>query len=558
MDVKRCRVEVYKKMEENDWDSTAIALDDISGVNITAGMGKIKDNFNFNILNSGNRFFKTYHNGDGATVAFTLTWYIPSLNITTGARREKVYVYNSDTSSWDLQTYTTDYSISGTTLTFVSAPASGTRNIRIDYSVIEADDLIKIYFWKDSTWAGLSSAQQAQALSSQGMEGIVTNPKNTIDANGSIIQVKGKSWIETLFETMILLDATGYTVAEAIGGSAVDAAKNGVLDRQQLYNDNRKIYWHPDNPTVKSTGAAFPTVGYTAKYKSAIDCLEELSQNKYTEDGQYVFYVKIGDSNQNASEVDGRYYLVWDVKAGTSASTITEGTDDLEKVVVDKYSDDIINVILYNAGKDCYNHNIHYLRFDDTSLAALGAKWKYITMADIAEQLVDDEFAADTGNTWWTSVDTDADGRKIRQLNFPDAYNPGGQQYTMQFKARDSKGTVTATSLQPSSNSDFNDYIRTEAKWVGFEKAGPILDVLSVPRFKAIISIPRPDGIIAGDTTYTLGSLIKLVIARNNFNRTLRINQITTDFWSQRVELIEDEESALARATEVDTDPDAE
>ena len=138
------RIVVRKKLEDtNTWESenNGIVLYDTFNEKLSLVIGKKRYSFNFDILNSNNKLYEKYFNGDGTTKEFTLEFYpIPSYHLSGKGKKFDVYVNDV------LKEYSTDYTVSGSTITFDTAPSNGTRNIRIVYPVVEADDLVDIYF----------------------------------------------------------------------------------------------------------------------------------------------------------------------------------------------------------------------------------------------------------------------------------------------------------------------------------------------------------------------------------------------------------------------------
>src|SRR3990167_11113110 len=117
------RVELYKKLETGNWDSNAIVLTDANKVEVMQGLGQTKDTFRFEILNSNNKLFETFYSGTDSATNFTLDWTPPTTYINDSLNSIRVFILSGTTLIE--QGYSTDYTISGNTLTFVSAPALG-------------------------------------------------------------------------------------------------------------------------------------------------------------------------------------------------------------------------------------------------------------------------------------------------------------------------------------------------------------------------------------------------------------------------------------------------
>lgn len=522
MSILYSRVELYKKLDDVSWNPDYEVIEDATQTSITEGIGKIKDSFRFRILNANNNLYKTYYNGNGSAVTFNLIHYpIPTQVQESAFRNFGVFLKSNGT--WERQD-PSDFTINNVagTITFNSAPPAGQKNIRIDFTVIEPDDTIRIYHWKNTSWGELGDK-----LAYLKIEGTVKDPAETIEEMGGLLQVRGYSLIETLFSTNIILDCNLYTAAEMVGGSAVDPTKSGILDQQQLQNEYRKVYWHPDNPTIRSDGTDFPKESYAQAYKNAMECLDEVSSEKYTHDGHYITYLKIGNNNANPSETTGKIYLVWKPKPKETEYIIEDSV--AIKVDIGKPVDDVVNAIMYNAGKDCYGHSIHYLRYNATSFGAVGAKWKYVQLLHIAPGIVQAEYERD--KTKWSTKEG------AREENFPlDENYP----WTFKFDARDANGNYTGVAASAANDGEFNNIVRIEAKWLGYKESGTLLEMWSNPRYRATVDLARV-------SSYIRGELMTLKEARYNFNDVteltqLRINQITHTFWETQLQMEEDSE----------------
>jgi len=524
--IMRRKIIVKKKMDEDNWHSTGTELVDATGFSLNTSMGKIIDNFSFKVLNSSNKYFFTKTTADGTdTVTPTLSGeslYMPPLTTTDDPR---VIVYVDDV----LKTQGTHYNIPNpyTSIVFTSGnePSNGAI-VKVKFNVIEPDDLVEIYIWKDAASEILV------------MDGTVSNAQLSTTPDGSYINVRGKSWIETLFNSMASVDGYGYTAPQVIGGAYYNpktstddgSGRAGIVDQQQLYNANRKIYWHPDN--VKT---GYSTINFIEFYQPAIDMLDKASAADLA-GTQHIYYIKRGDAAVTASEVTGEYYLVWETKSGTVINTITIPTTICNSVKFGAPADDVINVVLYNAGKDCYGHSVHYIVYDDTSLSSLGAKWKYVMLPEVAQEIIEKEFS--NSNAKWAK---DADGNRTE--SFPNNYSG----YTMAFKDRDANGVVTANNITPANDSQFNAAVRKEAKWSGQDSARDYLNQFNSPLEKLSLLMPR----VAADT-YIRGSLVTFVYNDVNHNSDIRIKSILHDFWKTELQLEQDPEDKTPKPGQPD------
>jgi len=467
---------------------------------------------------------------------------MPPLSTTTNDARVFVTVGGTD------MTKGVHYNISSpyTSIVFTAGniPDIG-DDIEIKFNIIESDDFVEIYLWKDSGSEDLI------------MNGTVSEVAVTTQPSGSILKVRGKSQIETLFETMVSVDGYGYKTPEIVGGSNVDSTKSGIIDQQHLYNSDRKIYYHPDNPgagvcdnqdyttqtSCQDNGGVWTTTGASiATYNKhsfiefnqpAIDLLDKVSAADMS-GNQHIFYVKVGNSSDNANEVTGRLYLVWIPKDFNPSTTITIPTTICNTFSLNRPADDVINVIIYRAGKDCYERNISYLVYDNDSLSSLGAKWKFVTY-DITGDILTNEFQQNSSQ-WATE-----DGNPSSKL-------PSSYPYTFQFDDRDANGAVlSGTAVTVNSDGEFNTALRKEAKYVGKNKARAELDILNKALYRSTLVMPR---VISG--TYVRGALTTIVADNYNVNKILRLETLKNTFWKTTLSYKQDPENAIVKPEEVD------
>ena len=60
MDKLYRRIEVFKRLEDNTWNTDGEVLTDAYGYSVVEGIGSIIDSFVFNIVNANNNLYKTY------------------------------------------------------------------------------------------------------------------------------------------------------------------------------------------------------------------------------------------------------------------------------------------------------------------------------------------------------------------------------------------------------------------------------------------------------------------------------------------------------------------
>lgn len=640
MNYNHQRIILRKKLAaSNTWESEKNGINlssQIINPRVSLGLGKKRDAFDFNIRNQNDTIHQTFFSGDNSTTNFTLKWSpIPS-EMTSGDT-QKLFVYISDV----LQVYTTDYTISGSTLTFVSAPATGVKNIKVVFPVVEADDLFDVYFWNNNDFSSLTVNQQNVARK---IEGLATEPSITKENN--MITIRGFGLIDTIFAGMAFARFDPETVNKS------HLVIQQIITQLNAFNPNRRIFGQNALEWAE-IGNSEPTntINYTAKYRTSVELIEELSTDKYTGDGQYIYWVefnartgtttsttssKLVDSTASFTDaIDGlvvhnttdgtkatitnvdsgttltldsdifvsgegfsipTYDFHWKTKPVSSTSTITEGTELINLFKSRKAIDDIINVVIFNAGLDPHGRGMEFLNYDFT-ITGFGARWKYVSeTSTIGREILDTEFENDPSK-WNTTTDGS------RKENFP---KDAEYSYTCQFVYKTSllkpaSGSATSTASNKlidstakfqsysgvhaingktitnttdsttatinsvdsdtqltlssdiftsaenysvfavaSDDDDFADLVRREAEYRGNAATDDIIRLFSNPRFKVNLTINN-----ATTSTFVLGNVYTLKFPSFGMNgNKLRLIQIDYGFW-QTILFFEEDETTI-------------
>lgn len=519
------KVEVRKKLVSGSYSANVILIEDSYGNEERIGVGKKKDKFSFKIDLPKNNVFESYYSGTGLAVAFTLKYYQDTWDAEfLVGDNQKVFVYVNGT----LKTYTTDYTLSGSTLTFGSAPASGSDNIKVVFSVLESGDLVRTYKKRSS-----KSFTADDII----IEGTIDTPSSSITPSGNVLTINGVGIIENIFAALVFVRDVALTQPHLIIQSVINQINN--------YNPLRKIYganpaeWAAiGNATARSDSSAFPTIQYSSSYKSALEVVEEISGDNYTKDGNYFFYMVYNGT-------DDRYEFHWKYKKPELSSSATIVWNSYIIVVFDvaivdsnclisklsKSNSEVINAIIYNVGLDCNEVPWEFLNFANTSMVGHGTKWKYVIGTNnIFSDLINREFEAD--RTLWA---VGADGN--RTSNYP----IDSSSWTFQFKTRNTDGSLTGTAATATSDTEFNDALKLEAEAVGKEATDRILLTYGAPRLKAEFEFPFLN-------SYTLGDLTAIVSTRFGIeNYPLRLVEIKHDEWTTTLYYEEDEVTAINR-----------
>lgn len=173
------------------------------------------------------------------------------------------------------------------------------------------------------------------------------------------LSIEGYNHSETVMGSLIFIDATNglYNVPEFIEACLLNATQ---------YNKSFKVTWHPDNPTTKSDGEAFPDVNEYAYYKPLSYILEKYSGRDYTDDTNYYWYV------------DQDNFLVWRPRGQAVSFEFDETTDEHLMLKVTKDTNDIKNFVIVKAGLDPNNKPIQALAPDFNSIAKNGFKYHFL------------------------------------------------------------------------------------------------------------------------------------------------------------------------------------
>lgn len=521
------RVELYKKVDST-WTDTAIVMDQITGLKVKTGVGAIKDTFEFTANHANDRLTRQFFSGNAVTTAFTLNYGPPTEFLGT----DSFQVYVSDV----LQTYGTNYLVSGTTLTFQagSIPGIGVDNIEIRFEVISADDKCKIYIWKDLEWGSMTQDDKDNAFQ---MEGIIVEPRLRSTDAGRVLGVKGNGIIEVIFNALAFVKPKGQKKwYEIIQDMLAQINQNLPVGRKvygggsiRTESNAAALEWAElGNPTTKHDSSAFPDKQYYSSYKRAIEVLEEVTQDKYTEDADYYYYVA-WDRTLNNNEGAYGLFIRYKNPSVSAGFEITQGTDNLQDVDMRRATEDVVNAVIYNCGFDPLERGMEYLNYDFTSQSSYGVRWKYVTTtSDLGQTVINQEFEANPDDWEQTDIYT-------RVENFPkDTAYP----YTVRtFEDRDDDGEIlTGTPIVVANDNQWADAVRIECRWQGNSRTDRIIRLYSNPRYKA-------DLVFDATNDYVLGSAYNIIVPSFSLhtNHPIRIVDIQKTIWDTELSLEEDE-----------------
>lgn len=210
------------------------------------------------------------------------------------------------------------------------------------------------------------------------MNGVIRQVPETEKYNQSLIMVKGYNHSETVTNALVFIDTTNgnYDVAELM---------QYALTSVQNFNENFKVTWHPNNPSVKTTGGSFPTIRERIFYKPLSYILEKYSGKDFTDDVNYYWYV------------DTQNRLVWRPRLDSVEATFDATTDEHLELKVDKDTKDVKNFIIVKAGLDPKNNPIQERYGDYNSIAKNGFKYHFLIDDNKTAQSLLDADRSDAG-----------------------------------------------------------------------------------------------------------------------------------------------------------------
>lgn len=189
--------------------------------------------------------------------------------------------------------------------------------------------------------------------------GAVKDPPYNRTGSKNEIKVEGFNFSESIFSAMVFIDTNGQTIPQVI---------QTALNHVRLYAPNFPVTWNSGNPSVMTTGAAFPAMYKPYKNVSLRKVIEDLSSNAVTTDGNYFWYVDINNT------------LVWrPTITGSAVDTFNSSTDAYNSIKSGKDTKGIINYIIVKGGRDPAGNPIQKRYVDAVSAAKNGNKFYIYT-----------------------------------------------------------------------------------------------------------------------------------------------------------------------------------
>lgn len=369
-----------------------------------------------------------------------------------------------------------------------------------------SDDRIQIYLYT-------SASPTSDDLV---FDGMITEIDHEISSTNRRLIIRGVNRTRELLSNLVRIQETDQTK----NSSDIVEEILAIVNNNNVVNAGDERYIDYDDTSVaqtKSDSSAFPGKVFVVNYKTAYEAIEQFSDDEYTEDGQYIFYI----DNEN------KFYWRKKTDITYDGLDLEEGVN-VETLSVRRGEFDVYNSVIVAAGRDAYGNGTHILQINAVSILEIGSKWKFLDRTTIAPELIGKEKSSNPA-----SFTTDAEGN-FTDDNFPTSYN-----YNMQFEW-DSDGDGTPDTKTVTSDAEFNQAIRQEAKRQARNAAQNFLNLHGDIQIKATAQVN-------GSLSYEKGQVVKLTSATANLSeQELRIQDVSHTFskagWKTNLDLLQDSE----------------
>lgn len=264
-------------------------------------------------------------------------------------------------------------------------------------------------------------------------------------------------------QSIITLENITEVLFKSFNNPKLTTASGNCMEKIQLYivdmvNQNNQgminIAWNAQNPTVKKDLVTpFPDIDYFTDYKSNYECIAELLTNRYTQDGEYYFYIK---PTLNTGTGQPQYELVIRAKNFSVSAELVEGID-FKLVSRTKDKGDVVTFLIIRCGRDMYGANITTYVWGDL-------KWGYLgkpIAVNFAGDIMDYEISRDKAVSGSNFNTTDP-------AKMPVPLKTSGS-YTTYYSVTAQEAAIypthlTAGTLTTSSGSTYQNWVRWLAR----------------------------------------------------------------------------------------------
>ena len=282
-----------------------------------------------------------------------------------------------------------------------------------------------------------------------------------------LITIRGANRTQELLSNLVLLTFANNT--KKTNEAIFDIISQVNNNNRARSNFNSQRWINPSGiVTTNSKGEPLPIKNFVVTYKPAYDAILQFSDNEYTNDGQYIFYV------------DHQNVFHWTYKSTIVPPGYTFSEGDVIKMRIQRGVWSVYNSVIADVGKDCNNHGNHILQINPRNALSQGAKWKFLDYSSISPNLIDEQYKKDPSK--WDQADEG--NMKIRKGNYPNTYP-----FTMTFKKINDENIELDESWVVSNDNEFNKAIRMRAKYEGRQRAKGFLEKYGEVQYKAQIEI---------------------------------------------------------------------
>jgi hypothetical protein len=212
------------------------------------------------------------------------------------------------------------------------------------------------------------------------MVGAIRDVPKQETGSDDTLRVEGYNYSETIMNAICFVDLTN---------SIIPTGLKAAVDQVGSFNENFKVEWDNTNPTLTSTGAAFPLVGKKYFNVRLLDILEKNSVPQKTTDGFYFWYV------------DKDNKLQWRHQDSYSSDGFDYTTTPCKSIKISKDVKDIKNYLVMKGGIDPAGKQIQRKVYDPVSVAKHGQKFYVITSeSNNAQELNKQDLDLSYGNSY--------------------------------------------------------------------------------------------------------------------------------------------------------------
>jgi len=230
---------------------------------------------------------------------------------------------------------------------------------------VRVEDVIKIYFDRGGA-----------APTTLVMDGVINSSKYESSNAGKSYVINGVNKLEHLMHNVIPAAYSATQGGPTDDGWTASQIVGYLIDRVNMFNTGNTENWTNIGKDITATTTK---VDYFDLNKPMFHHLEEVSKDKYTKNGTYIYY--LDTTNQ----------LVWKPRPvdtdGSETGTIEEGVDAIKTNITHSVFG-VINALAINCGIDLNGRKITTYAINTSSIGRVGFKWKYVSKTNYASDYI--------------------------------------------------------------------------------------------------------------------------------------------------------------------------